>query len=83
MEPAVIAGRAGHESPFAVRGVIEGFYGAYFTFPERRDLIRFLGRHGFTEPAMLAGLVGATDPQLIPLHHNGNPASDGHGELSA
>ncbi len=35
------------ESPFAIRGVIEGFYGTYYTFPERNDLIRFLGRHGF------------------------------------
>lgn len=34
-------------SPFAVRGVIEGFYGVYYTFPERNELIRFLGRHGF------------------------------------
>ncbi len=35
------------ESPFAVRGAIEGFYGSFYTFPERKDLIRFLGRHGF------------------------------------
>lgn len=35
------------ESPFGLRGVIEGFYGTYYTFPERNDLIRFLGRHGF------------------------------------
>lgn len=35
------------ESPFSLRGVIEGFYGTYYTFPERNDLIRFLGRHGF------------------------------------
>ena len=34
-------------SPFAVRGVIEGFYGSFYTFPERDDLIRFLGAHGF------------------------------------
>lgn len=32
---------------FAVRGVIEGFYGTYYTFPERNDLIRFIGKHGF------------------------------------
>lgn len=32
---------------FPVRGAIEGFYGTYYTFPERNDLIRFLGRHGF------------------------------------
>lgn len=33
--------------PFAVRGAIEGFYGTYYTFPERNDLIRFLGKHDF------------------------------------
>lgn len=32
---------------FPIRGVVEGFYGAYYTFPERDDLIRFIGRHGF------------------------------------
>jgi hyaluronoglucosaminidase len=36
-----------HASPFQVRGVVEGFYGVYYTFPERNDLIRFLGQHGF------------------------------------
>lgn len=35
------------DSPFAVRGAIEGFYGTFYTHPQRRDLIRFLGRHGF------------------------------------
>lgn len=35
------------ESPFKLRGAIEGFYGSFYTFPERKDLIRFLGRHGF------------------------------------
>lgn len=34
-------------SPFAVRGIAEGFYGTPFTFPERRDMIRFLGRNDF------------------------------------
>lgn len=34
-------------SPFPIRGVIEGFYGTYYTFPERIDMIRFLGEHGF------------------------------------
>src|SRR5579872_990933 len=33
-------------SPFNVRGVVEGFYGTYYTFPERNDLIRFAGRNG-------------------------------------
>ena len=35
------------KSPFATRGVIEGFYGVYYNFPERNDLIRFIGQHGF------------------------------------
>ncbi|MCZ7575219.1 MAG: protein O-GlcNAcase [Ardenticatenaceae bacterium] len=34
-------------SLFQVRGVIEGFYGVFYTFPERNDLIRFIGRHGY------------------------------------
>lgn len=33
--------------PFQVRGAIEGFYGVYYTFPERNELIRFLGEHQF------------------------------------
>lgn len=37
----------GVSSPFVIRGVIEGFYGTYYTFPERNDLIRFLARHDF------------------------------------
>lgn len=34
-------------SPFQFRGVVEGFYGVYYTFPERNDLIDFIGRHGY------------------------------------
>jgi hyaluronoglucosaminidase len=34
-------------SPFAVRGLLEGFYGVPFTHPERIDLIRFAGQHDF------------------------------------
>jgi hyaluronoglucosaminidase len=34
-------------SPFQIRGVVEGFYGVFYTAPERDDLIRFLGRQGF------------------------------------
>lgn len=34
-------------SPFEVRGVVEGFYGAFYTTPERDDLIRFLGQRGY------------------------------------
>jgi hyaluronoglucosaminidase len=33
--------------PFQIRGVVEGFYGAFYTAPERDDLIRFIGRHGY------------------------------------
>jgi hyaluronoglucosaminidase len=35
------------QSPFHIRGVVEGFYGVYYTFPERNDLIHFIGQHGF------------------------------------
>jgi hyaluronoglucosaminidase len=34
-------------SPFAVRGVVEGFYGPPYTFPQRDDLIRWMGGHGY------------------------------------
>jgi hyaluronoglucosaminidase len=34
-------------SPFRVRGVVEGFYGVYYTLPQRLDLLRFLGDNGF------------------------------------
>jgi hyaluronoglucosaminidase len=34
-------------SPFALRGAIEAFYGSFYTFPQRNDLIRFLGQNGF------------------------------------
>lgn len=33
--------------PFQLRGVVEGFYGLFYTFPQRNELIRFLGRHGY------------------------------------
>ena len=36
-----------NQSPFAWRGVVEGFYGVYYTFPERNGLLRCLGDHGF------------------------------------
>jgi hyaluronoglucosaminidase len=36
-----------NRSPFPIRGVIEGFYGPFYTFPERNDLIRFIGQHGY------------------------------------
>lgn len=34
-------------SPFDIRGMIEGFYGVYYTHPERLGLLRFLGAHGY------------------------------------
>jgi hypothetical protein len=33
--------------PKPILGIIEGFYGVYYTFPERNDLIRFGEKHGF------------------------------------
>ena len=35
------------QSPFPIRGAIEGFYGTYYTLPQRKNLIRFLGQHGY------------------------------------
>jgi hyaluronoglucosaminidase len=32
---------------FAMSGVVEGFYGAFYTPPERASLLRFLGAHGY------------------------------------
>ncbi|NUK30260.1 beta-N-acetylglucosaminidase domain-containing protein [Parageobacillus sp. VR-IP] len=34
-------------SPFQIRGVIEGFYGVFYTPPERNNLISFLGENGY------------------------------------
>src|SRR5690349_1887733 len=34
-------------SPFRLRGALEAFYGTFYSFPERYDLIRFLGAHDF------------------------------------
>ncbi len=34
-------------SPFAVRGIVEGFYGVFYTVHERNDLIRFMAKHGY------------------------------------
>ncbi|WP_139490224.1 protein O-GlcNAcase [Brevibacillus dissolubilis] len=33
--------------PFAIRGVIEGFYGKPWSHEERLDMLDFMGRHGF------------------------------------
>lgn len=35
------------QSPFTTRGVIEGFYGLFYTAPEREDLISFIADNGF------------------------------------
>lgn len=32
---------------FHIRGVIEGFYGPFYTAPERNDLIEYIGKHGY------------------------------------
>ncbi|GAB4204578.1 MAG: hypothetical protein OHK0022_29870 [Roseiflexaceae bacterium] len=34
-------------TPFPIRGLVEGFYGLFYTPPERADLIRFLAAHGY------------------------------------
>ncbi|HEU4325915.1 MAG TPA: beta-N-acetylglucosaminidase domain-containing protein [Roseiflexaceae bacterium] len=36
-----------HHTPFPTRGLVEGFYGLFYTAPERADLIRFLAAHGY------------------------------------
>lgn len=38
---------ARHVSPFAVRGLVEGFYGPPYTAPQRDDLIRWMGERGY------------------------------------
>jgi hyaluronoglucosaminidase len=48
------------ESPFAIRGVIEGFYGNPWSHAERLDVVRFIGRHG-----MNMFLYGPKDDPLI------------------
>ncbi|MCV9888964.1 protein O-GlcNAcase [Metabacillus halosaccharovorans] len=35
--------------PFPIRGVIEGFYGLFYTAPEREDLISFIAAHGYNQ----------------------------------
>jgi hyaluronoglucosaminidase len=47
-------------SPFAIRGVIEGFYGNPWTPEQRLDCIRFIGRHG-----MNTFVYGPKDDPLI------------------
>ncbi|MDX1991174.1 MAG: protein O-GlcNAcase [bacterium] len=32
---------------FEIRGIAEAFYGVFYTAPERDDLIRFMGQHGY------------------------------------
>jgi hyaluronoglucosaminidase len=47
-------------SPFAIRGVIEGFYGNPWTHEQRLDCIRFIGRHG-----MNTFVYGPKDDPLV------------------
>jgi hypothetical protein len=35
-----------HSVPFAVRGVVEGFYGVYYTHQQRLELLGFMAKHG-------------------------------------
>jgi len=48
------------ESPFAVRGVIEGFYGNPWTHAQRLEMIGFVGRHG-----MNTFVYGPKDDPLV------------------
>jgi len=36
-----------NHSPFPIRGIVEGFYGAFYTAPERNDLISFISDYGY------------------------------------
>jgi hyaluronoglucosaminidase len=47
-------------SPFAIRGVIEGFYGNPWTHDERLDCLRFMGAHG-----MNTFVYGPKDDPLV------------------
>ncbi|MEW8979302.1 MAG: beta-N-acetylglucosaminidase domain-containing protein [Symbiobacterium sp.] len=49
-------------SPFAIRGVIEGFYGRLWSRTERERMIDFLGRHGYN--------LYVYAPKSDPLHRN-------------
>jgi hyaluronoglucosaminidase len=46
--------------PFAIRGVIEGFYGNPWSQGQRLDIVRFIGRHG-----MNMFLYGPKDDPLV------------------
>jgi hyaluronoglucosaminidase len=52
--------RAGDGSPFAIRGVIEGFYGRPWTHQQRLDLIPFLAERG-----MNSFVYGPKDDPLL------------------
>ena len=47
-------------SPFAVRGVIEGFYGNPWSHAQRLDLVAFISRHG-----MNTFVYGPKDDPLV------------------
>ena len=36
-----------NNSFFPIRGVVEGFYGAFYTAPERNDLLSFMSQYGY------------------------------------
>jgi hyaluronoglucosaminidase len=48
------------DPPFAIRGVIEGFYGNPWSHAERLDCVRFIGRHG-----MNTFVYGPKDDPLV------------------
>ncbi len=52
--------RTASDAPFAIRGVIEGFYGNPWSHAERLDCIRFIARHG-----MNTFLYGPKDDPLV------------------
>jgi hyaluronoglucosaminidase len=48
--------------PFAIRGVLEGFYGRPWSWPERAQMIDFMSRHGFN--------LYMYAPKNDPIHRN-------------
>jgi hyaluronoglucosaminidase len=50
----------GVTSPFAIRGLIEGFYGNPWTHEQRLDMVRFIGAHG-----MNTFVYGPKDDPLV------------------
>jgi hypothetical protein len=49
-------------SPFQIRGVIEGFYGVYYTPPERNDLIQLLRNKDITSTFTAQKMTASIEP---------------------